>query len=83
MRCLPLRLWLANVVAIAAAISPCRETRDQVRARIPGSVEIYVVTSFDECARRDTKGLNTVTQRHAPILRSSQRLSSLHAELAP
>ena len=45
------------VVAIAAAISPYRETRDQVRARIPGFVEVYVATSLDECARRDTKGL--------------------------
>lgn len=45
------------VVAIAAAISPYRVTRDQVRARIPGFVEVYVATSLDECARRDTKGL--------------------------
>lgn len=45
------------VVAIAAAISPYCETRDQVRARIPHFVEVYVATSLDECARRDTKGL--------------------------
>lgn len=46
-----------GVAAIAAAISPYRETREQVRARIPGFVEVYVATSLDECARRDTKGL--------------------------
>jgi adenylylsulfate kinase len=43
---------------ICAAISPYAETRDMVRESIGDRfVEIYVATSLDECARRDTKGL--------------------------
>lgn len=47
-----------GVIAITAAISPYRETRDAARALMNGRfVEIHVKASVDECARRDVKGL--------------------------
>lgn len=46
-----------GVIAIATAISPYRETRDQVRARIGEFIEIYLDCPLDECIRRDVKGL--------------------------
>lgn len=39
-------------VAIAAAISPYREVRDEVRAQTPNFVEVYVRCSLDELVRR-------------------------------
>jgi 3'-phosphoadenosine 5'-phosphosulfate synthase len=44
-------------VAVAAAISPYREVRDEVRARSPHFVEVYVRCALDELVRRDVKGL--------------------------
>lgn len=56
--------WVAKllarngVVAITAAISPFRATRDEVRAAVGRQfVEVYVGTPLEECARRDVKGL--------------------------
>ncbi len=47
-----------GVVAITAAISPYRETRDEARELMGERfVEIYVKASVEECARRDVKGL--------------------------
>ena len=46
-----------GVVAIAAAISPYRETRNEVRRMIGHFIEVYVSCPFDECVRRDVKGL--------------------------
>jgi len=46
-----------GVVAITAAISPYRETRDEVRASIGRFVEIYVSTPLEVCIQRDVKGL--------------------------
>jgi adenylylsulfate kinase len=52
-----------GAAAITAAISPYRDTRDQVRAMVeaaggPGSfVEVHVDASVEVCARRDVKGL--------------------------
>ena len=46
-----------GVIAIASAISPYRETRDQVRAMNDDFVEVYVDTPLEECRRRDVKGL--------------------------
>ena len=43
--------------AIAAAISPYREIRDEVRTDIGRFVEIYVKCPMDELLRRDVKGL--------------------------
>ncbi len=46
-----------GAVAIAAAISPYRAVRDQVRARIENFVEVYVNTPLDICIQRDVKGM--------------------------
>lgn len=46
-----------GVVAIAAAISPYRETRDFVRRDIGRFVEVYVRCPLEVCIARDTKGL--------------------------
>lgn len=46
-----------GVVAIAAAISPYRATRDQVRERIPNFVEVFVDCPLETCIERDVKGL--------------------------
>lgn len=46
-----------GVVAIAAAISPYRATRDAVRAEAGRFVEVYVDCPLEECIRRDVKGL--------------------------
>lgn len=44
-------------IAIAAAISPYREIRDEVRKTIDNFVEVYVDTPLEECIRRDVKGM--------------------------
>jgi adenylylsulfate kinase len=46
-----------GVVAIAAAISPYREIRDEVRGKIGRFVEVYVTAPIDVLAGRDVKGL--------------------------
>ncbi len=47
-----------GVVAIAAAISPYRAVRDEVREMVGGRfVEIYVSCPVEVCASRDVKGL--------------------------
>jgi len=44
-------------IAIAAAISPYREIRDEIRKTIDHFVEVYVDTPLEECIRRDVKGM--------------------------
>jgi adenylyl-sulfate kinase len=46
-----------GVVAIAAAISPYREVRDELRSDIGSFVEVYVKCPIDVLAERDVKGL--------------------------
>lgn len=46
-----------GVVAIAAAISPYRATRAEVRSEIGRFVEIHVRTPLAVCMERDVKGL--------------------------
>jgi len=46
-----------GVIAIAAAISPYRAVRDEVRARIPNFVEVHVHCPVEVLAERDVKGL--------------------------
>lgn len=46
-----------GVAAIAAAISPYRAIRDEVRAATEHFVEVYVKASVETCAQRDVKGL--------------------------
>jgi len=46
-----------NVVAVAAAISPYRAIRDEVRSKIENFVEVYVDVPLEEAIKRDVKGL--------------------------
>ena len=46
-----------GVVAIAAAISPYREIRDELRSKITNFVEIFVEAPIEVLAERDVKGL--------------------------
>ncbi len=46
-----------GVVAIAAAISPYRAIRDEVRNMIDNFVEVYVSAPLEICEERDVKGL--------------------------
>ncbi len=46
-----------GAAAIAAAISPYRAIRDEVRASIRNFIEVYVKTSVETCIQRDVKGL--------------------------
>jgi adenylylsulfate kinase len=46
-----------DVVAIAAAISPYRSVRDEVRERIGRFVEVFVDVPLDIAVDRDVKGL--------------------------
>src|SRR5436305_7456395 len=46
-----------EVIAIAAAISPYRDVRDEVRRDIGAFVEVYVKCPIDVLAERDVKGL--------------------------
>jgi len=46
-----------GVIAIAAAISPYRETRNEVRQSVPHFVEVYMECSIQVLADRDIKGL--------------------------
>jgi adenylyl-sulfate kinase len=46
-----------NVVAIAAAISPYRAIRDEIRSKIDNFVEVFVDVPIEEAIERDVKGL--------------------------
>ncbi len=46
-----------GVIAIAAAISPYRGVREELRARIANFVEVYVECPIEVLADRDVKGL--------------------------
>ena len=46
-----------GVIAIAAAISPYRAVREELRTRIPDFVEVYVECPVEVLAQRDVKGL--------------------------
>ena len=46
-----------GVVAVVAAISPYRSTREEVRARLRAFVEVHLRCSMPELERRDPKGL--------------------------
>ena len=46
-----------GVIAIGAAISPYRETRDWVRSQVEHFVEVYVSCPLDTLVERDVKGL--------------------------
>jgi adenylyl-sulfate kinase len=46
-----------GVVAIVAAISPYRDVREELRARMPNFIEVYVECPIDALTVRDVKGL--------------------------
>ena len=46
-----------GVTNIAAAISPYREVREEVRKMVGRFVEVYVKCPVEVCEQRDTKGL--------------------------
>lgn len=46
-----------GVAAIAAAISPYRAARDEVRATIENFIEVYVAAPLETCIGRDVKGM--------------------------
>lgn len=46
-----------GVIAIAAAISPYRAGRDELRSRIPNFIEIYLHCPLEVLVERDVKGL--------------------------
>ena len=46
-----------GIVAVAAAISPYRDVRDENRVLIGEFVEVFVDCPLEECKRRDPKGL--------------------------
>ena len=46
-----------EVLALASAISPYREVRDDNRRLIGNFVEVYVKASVEACEKRDVKGL--------------------------
>jgi adenylylsulfate kinase len=45
-----------GVVAIVAAVSPYRATREEVRRSTPSFIEVYVQCRPDICEQRDVKG---------------------------
>lgn len=46
-----------GVIAIVAAISPYRAVREELRARIPNFIEVFVECPIEVLAERDVKGL--------------------------
>jgi adenylylsulfate kinase len=46
-----------GVIAVVAAISPYRETREEVKRRIANFVEVFVDAPIEVLAERDVKGL--------------------------
>ena len=46
-----------GVIAIAAAIPPYREVRDELRSRMPNFIEIHVDCPLEVLVERDIKGL--------------------------
>jgi adenylyl-sulfate kinase len=46
-----------GAIAIAAAISPYRAVREELRSRIPNFVEVYMECPIEVLAERDVKGL--------------------------
>ncbi len=46
-----------GVIVIVAAISPYRNAREQVKAKIPNFLEVHVDCSIEILTARDTKGL--------------------------
>ncbi|HOK44480.1 MAG TPA: adenylyl-sulfate kinase [Bryobacteraceae bacterium] len=52
-----------GVIVLVSAISPYREIRDEVRARIGDFIEVYVNAPLHVCEQRDVKGLYAKARR--------------------
>lgn len=52
-----------KVITIVSAISPYRETRQEVRDLIERFVEVYIKASLSVCEQRDVKGLYLKARR--------------------
>jgi adenylylsulfate kinase len=52
-----------GVIVLVSAISPYREIRDEVRARIGDFVEVFVNAPLPICEQRDVKGLYAKARR--------------------
>ncbi|QSJ14027.1 adenylyl-sulfate kinase [Nostoc sp. UHCC 0702] len=46
-----------GVIVIVAAISPYRNTRDEIKLKTENFIEVYVKASLEVCENRDVKGL--------------------------
>ena len=46
-----------GVAVLASFVSPYRETRNRIRENVTNFIEVFVDASFEECARRDVKGM--------------------------
>jgi adenylylsulfate kinase len=57
------RLEAHGVIVVASLVSPYEATRQFVRGLCRRFVEIYVSTPFEECERRDVKGLYARARR--------------------
>jgi adenylylsulfate kinase len=57
------RLAAHGVVAVASLVSPYRDSRDFVRALSRDFREIYISTPYEECEKRDIKGLYAKARR--------------------
>lgn len=51
------RLQVHKVIVIASFVSPYKEARDFVRELCEDFTEVYISTPYEECERRDVKGL--------------------------
>jgi 3'(2'), 5'-bisphosphate nucleotidase len=57
------RLERHGVTVVASLVSPYEESRQFVRALCRQFIEVFVSTSFEECERRDVKGLYARARR--------------------
>jgi 3'(2'), 5'-bisphosphate nucleotidase len=57
------RLEAHSVIAVTSLVSPYRESRDFVRGLSRDFREIYISTPYEECEKRDIKGLYAKARR--------------------
>ncbi len=57
------RLEAHGVTVVASLVSPYRASRQFVRGLCRRFIEVYVATPFEECERRDVKGLYAKARR--------------------
>jgi 3'(2'), 5'-bisphosphate nucleotidase len=57
------RLEAHGVIAVTSLVSPYRDSREFVRGLSRNFIEIYVSTPYEECEKRDIKGLYAKARR--------------------